>query len=194
MSPISNGVAALVPGLQLTEIEPGYDIGVARGISTGIQSVGPTVATYFDDTPTTSASLSGLGHFLTPDPDLFDMQRIEVFEGPQGAFRRRSEGLSFPLRFNRARTSRSSGARPNRGDPGHRQDSGHLVLNLPLIKGVLAIRLDGFRIENPDSSTMFTAMRLTQHLGIGRRASRDSLDALRSFPGAPDFLLPGPHG
>ncbi|MGC2497980.1 MAG: TonB-dependent receptor plug domain-containing protein, partial [Acidobacteriaceae bacterium] len=79
-----NGVAALVPGLQLTEIEPGYDIEVLRGISTGIQSVGPTVATYFDDTPTTAGSLSGLGDVLTPDPDLFDVQRIEVLEGPQG--------------------------------------------------------------------------------------------------------------
>lgn len=148
-----NGVAALVPGLQLTEVEPGYDIEVLRGISTGIQSVGPTVATYFDDTPTTAASLSSLGNFLTPDPDLFDVQRIEVLEGPQGTlFGASSEGGLIHYVFNQPDLEKFGGKAEVgfEGIPGHGTgNSGHLALNLPLIGDVLAIRLGGFRIENP---------------------------------------------
>lgn len=148
-----NGVAALVPGLQLTELEPGYDIEVLRGISTGIQTVGATVATYFDDTPTTAASLSGSGALLTPDPDLFDVQRIEVLEGPQGTlFGASSEGGLIHYVFNQPNLEKFGGKAQVgvEGIPGHGTgNSGHLVLNLPLIKDVLAVRLSGFRIKNP---------------------------------------------
>lgn len=148
-----NGVAALVPGLQLTEIEPGYDMEVIRGISTGIRSVGPTVATYFDDTPTTAVSLSSLGDFLTPDPDLFDVQRIEVLEGPQGTlFGASSEGGLIHYVFNQPNLEKFGGKVEVgfEGIPGHGSgNSGHLVLNFPLIADVLAIRLSGFRIANP---------------------------------------------
>lgn len=148
-----NGVAALVPGLQLTEIEPGYDIEVLRGISTGIQSVGATVATYFDDTPTTAASLSGSGSLLTPDPDLFDVQRIEVLEGPQGTlFGASSEGGLIHYVFNQPNLEKLGGKAEVgfEGIPDHGTgNSGHLVLNLPLIKDVLALRLSGFRIKSP---------------------------------------------
>ena len=76
--------APLVPGLQVAEVEPGYSLQVLRGITTGINATGATVATYLDDTPTTGASVSSLGSTSTPDPDLFDVQRIEVLKGPQG--------------------------------------------------------------------------------------------------------------
>ena len=70
--------APLVPGLQVAEVEPGYSLQVLRGITTGLNATGATVATYIDDTPTTGASVSSLGSTSTPDPDLFDVQRIEV--------------------------------------------------------------------------------------------------------------------
>src|ERR1700723_1844071 len=62
--------------LQVAEVEPGYSLQVLRGITTGINATGATVATYLDDTPTTGSSVSSLGSTSTPDPDLFDVQRF----------------------------------------------------------------------------------------------------------------------
>lgn len=148
-----SGVAALVPGLQLGRVSPGFSLEVLRGISTSLNATGATVATYFDDTPTTLASVASAGYALTPDPDLYDLRRIEVLKGPQGTlFGASSMGGVIRYIFNQPDLRKVSGSAElgYEGIPGHGTgNSQHLVLNLPLVKNVLGIRLEGFRIENP---------------------------------------------
>jgi iron complex outermembrane receptor protein len=74
--------AQLVPGLTLTQENPGETRLVLRGINTG--SVGSTVAVYVDDVPFGSSGSLSNGGILAGDFDTFDVQRIEVLRGPQG--------------------------------------------------------------------------------------------------------------
>ncbi len=74
--------AQLVPGLSLTQENPGESRLILRGVNTG--SVGSTVAVYVDDVPFgSSGSLSNAG-ILAGDFDTFDVARVEVLRGPQG--------------------------------------------------------------------------------------------------------------
>lgn len=73
----------LVPGLQLVQSTPGAARLVLRGLDTG--GVASTVAVYVDETPFGSSSGLVNGAVLAGDFDTFDMSRIEVLRGPQGA-------------------------------------------------------------------------------------------------------------
>jgi outer membrane receptor protein involved in Fe transport len=78
-------VAATMPGLQLDSIYgiPGANTITLRGITTGTQA-SSTVATYIDDVPIGSSSgFAGSNNFGL---DLFpyDLDHVEVLEGPQG--------------------------------------------------------------------------------------------------------------
>jgi outer membrane receptor protein involved in Fe transport len=74
--------ANLVPGLSLTETNPGNTRIVLRGVNTG--GVGTTVGVYVDETPFGSSSGLVNGAILAGDFDTFDVQRLEVLRGPQG--------------------------------------------------------------------------------------------------------------
>jgi iron complex outermembrane receptor protein len=74
--------ANLVPGLSLTETNPGNTRIVLRGINTG--GVGATVGVYVDETPFGSSSGLVNGSILAGDFDTFDVNRLEVLRGPQG--------------------------------------------------------------------------------------------------------------
>jgi iron complex outermembrane receptor protein len=73
----------LVPGLQLVQGAQGAGRLVMRGINTG--GVASTVAIYMDETPFGSSSGLVNGAVLAADFDTFDLSRIEVLRGPQGA-------------------------------------------------------------------------------------------------------------
>jgi outer membrane receptor protein involved in Fe transport len=86
----------LVPGLNITQDNPGQSRLILRGINTG--SVGSTVANYVDDVPFgASGSLSNAA-VLAGDFDTFDLDRIEVLRGPQGTLYG-SNSLGGVLRF-----------------------------------------------------------------------------------------------
>jgi len=145
--------APLVPGLQVAEVKPGYSLQVLRGITTGVNATGATVATYFDDTPTTGTSVSSLGSTSTPDPDLFDVQRIEVLKGPQGTLYGSSSmgGLikyvTNPPNLTKFEGKVEAGYEGVSG--GGSGNSVRALVNVPLISDVLALRADGFRIAFP---------------------------------------------
>ncbi len=62
---------------------PGHGQLVIRGITTGTGQSAPTVSIYLDDVPFTSTSpINGAGA-VTFDPDLADIDHVEVLEGPQ---------------------------------------------------------------------------------------------------------------
>jgi len=73
----------LVPSLQLVQETHGAGRLVVRGIDTG--GVASTVAVYLDETPFGSSSGLANGAVLAGDFDTFDLARVEVLRGPQGA-------------------------------------------------------------------------------------------------------------
>jgi iron complex outermembrane recepter protein len=138
----------LVPGLQLTQDQPGVGRLVLRGVNTG--GVASTVAVYVDETPFGSSSGLVNGAILAGDFDTFDMERIEVLRGPQGTLYGASS-LGGVLKFvtnppqtdkfgARVRTSVES---VEGGDIGY---SGVGMLNVPVSES-FAIRATGYYRE-----------------------------------------------
>ena len=75
-------LAARVPGLSIASAGPGNAVYQIRGLtSSGGES--STVGFYLDDIPITQPVSASLGK-VAIDPDLYDLQRIEVLRGPQG--------------------------------------------------------------------------------------------------------------
>ena len=74
--------AALVPGLQFEQANPGNTRVVLRGINAGGAS--STVSVYVDETPFGASTTQTNGAGLTGDFDTFDIERLEVLRGPQG--------------------------------------------------------------------------------------------------------------
>ena len=72
----------LVPGLQLTQAQPGFGRLVLRGINAG--GTASTVGVYVDETTFGSSSGLANGAILAGDFDTFDVARVEVLRGPQG--------------------------------------------------------------------------------------------------------------
>jgi iron complex outermembrane recepter protein len=71
-----------VPGLSLTNVEPGITRLTLRGQNVG--GVGSTVTTYIDDVPFGSSNALANGFGFSGDFDTWDLQRVEVLRGPQG--------------------------------------------------------------------------------------------------------------
>lgn len=78
----AQGIAASVPGLAVASAGPGQAQYEIRGISaSGGES--PTVGFYLDETPVTPPASATTGKNAI-DPDLYDLERVEVLRGPQG--------------------------------------------------------------------------------------------------------------
>lgn len=78
--------AAYVPSLQVTSFlgQPGQVNLSLRGITTGSTASNQSVAIYVDDVPVGSSSIYAGGGSSGVDLVPYDIQRIEVLEGPQG--------------------------------------------------------------------------------------------------------------
>jgi outer membrane receptor protein involved in Fe transport len=74
--------AKLIPGLNVSQSNPGEGRLVLRGVNTG--GVAATVSTYVDETPFGSSSGLVNAAILAGEFDTFDIARIEVLKGPQG--------------------------------------------------------------------------------------------------------------
>jgi outer membrane receptor protein involved in Fe transport len=133
-----------VPGLSLTNVEPGVTRLTLRGQNVG--GVGSTVTTYIDDTPFGSSNALANGFGFTGDFDTWDLQRVEVLRGPQGTlYGAGSEGglLKYvtnppdPTKF--AAAAQAGGEGVAHGEAG---GSGRGMINLP-IGDRAAFRLSG---------------------------------------------------
>ncbi len=134
-----NAIADGVPGFTVTNLGPGRDKIMLRGVSDGIFTgrTQSTVGLYLDDTPIT---------FNAPDPDLLltDIARIEVLKGPQGALY--GEGsIAGVVRIVTAKPDHSRFATAVLGEAATagRGAGGGIVsgmLNLPIVPGRLAVR------------------------------------------------------
>jgi iron complex outermembrane recepter protein len=140
-------LASRVPGMTITNLGPGRNKIMLRGISDSILTgrTQSTVGLYLDDSPLT---------YNAPDPDLLliDVARVEVLKGPQGALYGQGS-LSGVVRVvtNRPRLDRfeadiGAGAGSTEGGDMSWRVTG--LVNVPLIRDTLAVRAVAYKDES----------------------------------------------
>jgi iron complex outermembrane receptor protein len=132
------GVSLKSEGPSQTEIE-------MRGMtSSGGNSA--TVGLYLDDIPLTGPASAQNGHVVI-DPDLYDLNRIEILRGPQGTlFGSGSMGGTVRLITNQPNLSQFQSTAQSvlsGTDGGGFNHKDNLMINLPLIGDTLALRVVG---------------------------------------------------
>jgi outer membrane receptor protein involved in Fe transport len=136
-----------VPGLMMNEAfstTRGFDFSL-RGVSDfndySPQTTAATVGQYLDEIPITEAGLE-------IDPQLIDIERIEVLRGPQGTFFG-EDSLGGTIRIITKKPdldqfSGSAQSRISNTQGGAWNDEVDGVVNLPLISHMLALRINAF--------------------------------------------------
>jgi iron complex outermembrane receptor protein len=139
-------IAGDVPGLSIQDLGPGDKKYVIRGInSTGDSTVG----VYYGEAVVSGTNGDDGGGFQ-PDIRLYDMDRVEVLRGPQGTLYGASS-MSGTLRFiPKAPDLHDFGGYVTGEGSDTESASGNYnangALNLPIVDGVLALRLVGWKI------------------------------------------------
>jgi iron complex outermembrane receptor protein len=139
-------VAQQVPGISFKTSGPGQTEFEMRGLtSTGGES--PTVGFYLDDAALTPAAMAQNGKTVI-DPNLFDLNRIEVLRGPQGTLYGAGSMCGTiklvtnqPDPHNFAANAELNGSDTTSG--GGFSHTENVMLNLPLGSDVAALRLVG---------------------------------------------------
>lgn len=146
--------ATLVPGLnQRDDGSPGRGTIILRGLNTGPEQSTNTAAFYLDDAPFSSSGFVGLGGLIKPEPELADIERIEVLKGPQGTLYGASSlgGLvrivsKKPDSTQFSGNARAEGSNVENGETGY---SVRASLDGPLVRDRLAGRVTGFYRRYP---------------------------------------------
>jgi outer membrane receptor protein involved in Fe transport len=139
------GVAAETPGISMRTAGPGQTELEMRGMASGGGS-SPTVGFYLDETPLTppAASLNGK---VVIDPDLYDLNRVEVLRGPQGTlYGAGSMGGTIKLVTNQPDLENYLGSVEgilSGTEGGGVNPTGNAMINVPIVDDKLAIRLVG---------------------------------------------------
>jgi outer membrane receptor protein involved in Fe transport len=145
---------ALVPGLEQNNTgAAGHGQVILRGLSSGNSQSGSTVAFVLDDIPFTANTSAGDSALITPDPELADIERIEVLKGPQGTLygasalggiikivSKQPDLNDFSADFHGTLASADGG-----GYGGGARGS----LNIPLVSDVAALRVSAFERTDP---------------------------------------------
>ena len=136
------GLAHEVPGLSLRSAGPGQTEYEARGLASSGGSA-PTVGFYLDDVPLSPPATSQTGKVVI-DPNLYDVDRIELLRGPQGTlYGSGSMGGTVRVITNQPKLDTFEGSvqgtlSDTQGGSGN--GGGNLMLNLP-VGDTLAVRL-----------------------------------------------------
>ncbi len=139
-------VAQQVPGVSFKTSGPGQTEFEMRGLtSTGGES--PTVGFYLDDAILTPAAMAQNGKTVI-DPSLFDLNRVEVLRGPQGTlYGAGSMGGTIKLVTNqpdpKAFAANVEVIGSDTTDGGGFNHTENVMLNIPLMQDVAALRLVG---------------------------------------------------
>ena len=138
-------VGAETPGISEHNSGPGQTEYEMRGISSA-GGTSPTVGFYLDDVPLTPAAQSLEGKVVI-DPNLYDLNRVEVLRGPQGTlYGSSSMGGTIRLISNQpdthefAASGQLTGSDTWDGGPNY---GANVMVNVPLINDQLAVRIVG---------------------------------------------------
>jgi outer membrane receptor protein involved in Fe transport len=138
-------IAQSVPGISMRTSGPGQTEFEMRGMAS-VGGDSPTVGFYLDDTPLTAPATTNNGKVVI-DPNLYDLNRIEVLRGPQGTlYGSGSMGGTIKLVPNPPNPSAlDASAEAGLGDTDgggfdHRENA---MLNIPFGGGTAALRIVG---------------------------------------------------
>ena len=136
------GLAHDVPGLSMRSAGPGLTEYEARGLASN-GGAAPTVGFYLDEIPLSPPALSQSGKVVI-DPNLYDVERVEVLRGPQGTlYGSGSMGGTIKVITNKPKLDTFEGSvQGTLSDTqgGGANYGGNLMLNLP-IGNVFALRV-----------------------------------------------------
>ncbi|MGV3479133.1 MAG: TonB-dependent receptor [Sphingobium sp.] len=141
--------ASLVPGLsQRDSGQPGVGTIIMRGLNSGAQQTTNTAGYYIDDAPFSSSGYLAVSALMTPEPELAEIERIEVLKGPQGTLYGAGSlgGLIRVVTKKPDPTRFSMSARAEVSHVSHGEE-GFLArgtVNIPIIKDVAAITATGY--------------------------------------------------
>src|SRR5277367_43009 len=131
-----------VPGLSMRSAGPGLTELEARGLASN-GGAAPTVGFYLDEIPLSPPAVSQSGKIVI-DPDLYDVERVEVLRGPQGTlYGSGSMGGTIKVITNQPKLGQFEGsvqATVSDTDGGGGNYSADLMMNMP-IGEVLAARV-----------------------------------------------------
>ncbi|HVW71060.1 MAG TPA: TonB-dependent receptor [Steroidobacteraceae bacterium] len=137
-------LAKTVPGLSMRSAGPGQTEYEARGLTSSGGSA-PTVGFYLDDIPLTPPTSSQTGKVVI-DPNLYDIDRIELLRGPQGTlYGAGSMGGTVRLITNAPKLNAFEGSVQGTlsdTEGGSGNGSGSFMLNAP-VGDTLAVRVVG---------------------------------------------------
>lgn len=189
----------LVPGLQLTQSQPGLGRLVLRGINAG--GVGSAVAVYVDDTPFGSSSGLANGGVLAGDFDTFDLARLEVLRGPQGTLYG-ANSLGGLLKFVTNAPDPTKVEARVRGsvedtEGGSIGYAGNAMINLPIVSDKVALRASGYYrhyggfIDSTGQSITFATPTAANPVATTTKVSRtdNNIDSANSYGGRVSLLL-----
>ena len=137
------GIIAEVPGISMRYEGPGQTELELRGLASSGGS-SPTVGFYLDEVPLSPPAAAITGKVVI-DPDLFDLNRVEVLRGPQGTlYGSGSMGGTIKLVTNQPNLTKYEGnfeAILSGTESGGVNTGGNAMLNVPLVDDKLAIRV-----------------------------------------------------
>lgn len=142
-----NDYARLVPGLAISEREPGGTTIVFRGVTTSGLQFGSVSSSglYLDEQPITQSGRS-------PDPRLIDIERVEALRGPQGTlYGASSQSGTLRVITNKADPKGFDAwadAELSSTESGGISHDLSAMVNVPLVQDKLAVRLVGFSTED----------------------------------------------
>ena len=144
--------AALTPGLSFESSSPSTNLIAIRGVTTGQAQLNSAIGLYLDDVPLGSSTPNGAGAY-TPNINLFDLNRIEVLNGPQGTLFG-ANALGGTLRYITEAPDPNSFSGVVEAEGGYTEHgSGNAALrgtvNVPIVDGRVALRADA--VDEHDS-------------------------------------------
>jgi iron complex outermembrane recepter protein len=173
-----NDFATMVPGLSFQSNSPTNNLIAIRGVASSTAELGSGVAIYLDDVPLGASTQFGLGSQAF-NFNLFDMNRVEVLNGPQGTLYG-ANALGGALKYVTAPPDPSAfyGRIETEGsttEHGSLNDGLRFMVNMPLLNNTAALRIDA--LQQFDSG-------YTQDKGLGK----NDVGSARTYAGRVSFL------